>query len=54
MGGLMKVLQGLWNDNPTFRLQIGLCPVLAVTSSALNGLGMGCDNLCIDLLECVD
>ncbi len=42
MGGLIKdFVNGIWKENPTFRLQIGLCPVLAVTSSALNGLGMG-------------
>jgi len=27
---------GLWNENPTFRIMIGLCPVLAVTTSAKN------------------
>jgi len=44
MGALIKdFLNGIWNDNPTFRLQIGLCPVLAVTSTALNGVGMGLD-----------
>ena len=34
-------VNGLWNENPTFRLMIGLCPTLAVTTSAVNGLGMG-------------
>lgn len=32
---------GLWNENPTFRIMIGLCPVLAVTTSVKNGVGMG-------------
>ena len=32
---------GLWRDLPPFRLVLGLCPSLAVTSSADNGLGMG-------------
>ena len=41
MGIVKEFVKGLWNDNPTFRLQIGLCPTLAVTSSALNGVGMG-------------
>ncbi len=37
-----KVLvHGLWKDLPPFRLVLGLCPSLAVTSSAENGLGMG-------------
>ncbi|MEW6412715.1 MAG: electron transport complex subunit E [Candidatus Zixiibacteriota bacterium] len=37
-----KVLvHGLWRDLPPFRLVLGLCPSLAVTSAAENGLGMG-------------
>lgn len=32
---------GLWNENPTFRLVIGMCPVLAVTNTMTNGLAMG-------------
>jgi electron transport complex protein RnfE len=35
------LLHGLWTDLPPFRLVLGLCPSLAVTSSAENGLGMG-------------
>jgi electron transport complex protein RnfE len=39
---LKEVLfHGLWKDLPPFRLVLGLCPALAVTSSAENGLGMG-------------
>lgn len=34
-------LNGLLNENPTFRLVLGTCPALATTTSALNGLGMG-------------
>ena len=33
--------QGLFRNNPTFRLVLGLCPTLAVTTSLENGLGMG-------------
>lgn len=33
--------KGLWKEIPPFRLVLGLCPVLAVTKSAENGLGMG-------------
>lgn len=33
--------KGLWNEIPPFRLVLGLCPVLAVTTAAKNGLGMG-------------
>lgn len=35
------LLNGLWNEMPPFKLVLGLCPSLAVTSSAENGLGMG-------------
>ena len=33
--------KGLWKEISPFRLVLGLCPVLAVTTSAENGLGMG-------------
>lgn len=33
--------KGLWRENAVFRLLLGLCPTLAVTTSAENGLGMG-------------
>jgi electron transport complex protein RnfE len=33
--------KGLWKDLPPFKLVLGLCPVLAVTKTAYNGLGMG-------------
>ena len=32
---------GLVKENPTFVLALGMCPTLAVTTSAINGLGMG-------------
>ena len=32
---------GLWRENPVFRLVLGMCPVLAVTTQAVNGVGMG-------------
>ncbi len=39
------VMERLWNgivkENPTFVLLLGMCPTLAVTVSAINGLGMG-------------
>jgi len=33
--------KGLWKDLPPFKIVLGLCPVLAVTKTAYNGLGMG-------------
>ena len=36
-----RFLNGLLKENPTFVLMLGMCPTLAVTTSAMNGLGMG-------------
>ena len=33
--------RGLWTENPVFRQLLGLCPTLAVTNSAINGVAMG-------------
>ncbi len=41
MSKLGIILNGLIKENPTFVLVLGMCPTLAVTSSATNGLGMG-------------
>ena len=55
-----KVIKnGIITENPTFRLVLGTCPTLAVTTSAINGLGMGaaatfvliCSNFVISLLR---
>lgn len=50
---------GIIDENPTFVQVIGMCPTLAVTSAAINGLGMGlsttvvlaCSNVAISLLR---
>lgn len=34
-------LQGIWRENPVFAMMLGLCPVLAVTNTAMNALAMG-------------
>ncbi len=36
-----RLVNGLIKENPTFVLMLGMCPTLAVTTSAVNGLGMG-------------
>ena len=36
-----RLYNGLLKENPTFVLMLGMCPTLAVTTSAMNGLGMG-------------
>jgi electron transport complex protein RnfE len=38
---LERLTNGLIKENPTFVLMLGMCPTLAVTTSAINGLGMG-------------
>lgn len=57
---LKKVFtNGLIAENPTFRLVLGTCPTLAVTTSAINGLGMGlaatfvliCSNMVVSALR---
>jgi electron transport complex protein RnfE len=38
---VQEFTKGLWDEIPPFRLVLGLCPVLAVTKSVENGIGMG-------------
>lgn len=35
------VTDGLWNNNGVFSMLLGMCPTMAITTSATNGLGMG-------------
>ena len=39
LGGVF--LNGLIHENPTFTLMLGMCPTLAITTAAINGVGMG-------------
>ncbi len=41
MNLVREFTKGFWRENAVFRLLLGLCPALAVTTSAINGLGMG-------------
>lgn len=34
-------MNGIVTENPTFRLVLGTCPTIAITTSAMNGIGMG-------------
>ena len=34
-------VNGIFNENPVFRLVLGTCPIIAVTTSVTNGIGMG-------------
>jgi len=53
------IKNGLIKENPTFRLVLGCCPTLAITTSAINSIGMGlstlvvltCSNVIISLLR---
>ena len=60
MSGKLKILtNGLLKENPSLRLVLGTCPTLAVTTLAVNGLGMGlaatfvliCSNIAISALR---
>ncbi len=54
-----RLINGIIKENPTFVLMLGMCPTLAVTTSAVNGIGMGltttavlaASNLMISLLR---
>lgn len=51
--------KGIFKENPTFKLVLGMCPTLAVTTQAVNGIGMGlattfvliCSNAAISFLR---
>ncbi len=59
MNFVKEFTKGLWKENPILRLLLGMCPTLAVTTSAINGLGMGlatlavliCSNLVVSQLR---
>ena len=56
---LSTVLNGILRENPVFVLVLGMCPTLATTTSAINGMSMGlattfvliCSNVVISLLK---
>lgn len=56
---IKPVVNGIITENPTFVLLLGMCPTLATTTSAINGLSMGlatmfvliCSNMMISLLK---
>jgi len=59
MNKVQLITRGLIKENPTLIMVLGLCPALAVTSSAINGIGMGlattfvllCSNTLISMLR---
>ena len=56
---VQEFTKGLWEEIPPFRLVLGLCPVLAVTKTVENGIGMGmattfvlvCSNILVSSLR---
>ena len=46
-----RLVNGIIKENPTFVLMLGMCPTLAVTSSAINGLGMGLSKTVVMVLN---
>ena len=41
MSKIKYLIDGIVKNNPTFVLVLGMCPTLATTTSAINGMGMG-------------
>ena len=50
-GILERLYNGIVKENPTFVLMLGMCPTLAVTTSALNGLGMGVATMAVLIMS---
>lgn len=46
-----RVYNGIVKENPTFVMMLGMCPTLAVTSSAINGLSMGLTTAAVLILS---
>ena len=42
-----RIYNGIVKENPTFILMLGMCPTLAVTTSAFNGMGMGLSTMVV-------
>ena len=51
MSKLSLITKGFVKDNPTFSLVLGMCPTLATTTSALNGLEMGLATMFVLILS---
>ena len=51
MSKLQLITKGIIKDNPTFVLILGMCPTLGVTSSAINGMGMGVATMAVLIMS---
>ncbi len=48
---LERISNGIFKENPTFVLVLGMCPTLAVTSSLINGAGMGLSTMAVLIMS---
>ena len=48
---LQLIARGIVKENPTFVLLLGMCPTLATTTSAINGMSMGLATMCVLILS---
>ena len=51
MGKLQLISKGIIKENPTFVLLLGMCPTLATTTSAVNGMSMGLATMFVLILS---
>ena len=59
MGLVKEFTKGIYKENPVFRLLLGMCPTLAVTTTVINGIGMAvastfvllCSNIIVSLIK---
>ena len=50
-GNMERLYNGIVKENPTFIMMLGMCPTLAVTTSAMNGFGMGVSTMAVLILS---
>ena len=48
-----RIYNGIFKENPTFVMMIGMCPTLAVSTSVINAVGMGLTTTVVLTLSCV-
>lgn len=51
MSKLQLITKGIIKENPTFSLVLGMCPTIGVTSSAINGMGMGVATMAVLIMS---
>ena len=51
MSKLQIITKGILKENPTFVLILGMCPTIGVTSSAINGMGMGVATMAVLIMS---